>query len=375
VEKMVKKMSKLIMFYILYSTTCLGQEEIKFVDSCFSSVSFEGRRYDQFEDVCAYMTGKSKDLVVKNSNLFKVNNDSIYSILPPDGKYPTKYRAIKMMSYYELQNFKGEVNIIGLDPYAHFPVPITNAGDKRIMKNKGFLALRLVNQVKKNIEYNLSLTFLVLKHVEMDDGTVEVYANSKPQLEGSEQVGSFIAHPGKWQTQTITIEFNKKNVKWLFFCPKVREIPEYSDPIFIAAPCFHLTESLEASTTLEPRVITSDSLINKTIILKNLEFSTNKSEIESVSFEELNTLADHLNKNVSYTIALMGYTDNIGKEEDNQRLSEARAKAVANYLASKGIKMNRIEYKGNGSALPIASNETEQGRTANRRVTFKISEK
>ncbi len=115
--------------------------------------------------------------------------------------------------------------------------------------------------------------------------------------------------------------------------------------------------------------------LDEQVILKNLVFETNKSEILSASYEELNKVADYLNTKSEYKIALSGYTDNIGKEEVNQKLSEARAKAVADYLINKGIVNNRISYKGYGSTKPLTANDTEAGRLMNRRVEFVIKEK
>jgi outer membrane protein OmpA-like peptidoglycan-associated protein len=72
-------------------------------------------------------------------------------------------------------------------------------------------------------------------------------------------------------------------------------------------------------------------------------------------------------------ITIIGNTDNTGNEEKNRILSEARAKAVAEYLTSKNIDKSRIKYTGYGSSKPIASNDTEEGKQQNRRVEFIIS--
>jgi outer membrane protein OmpA-like peptidoglycan-associated protein len=112
--------------------------------------------------------------------------------------------------------------------------------------------------------------------------------------------------------------------------------------------------------------------IGESVILRNLVFETNKTEILPSSYEELNKVADYLIKHNKNKIELSGYTDNTGKEEDNQKLSEARAKAVADYLINKGILKERISYKGYGSTKPIATNNTEEGKQENRRVEFMI---
>ena len=116
------------------------------------------------------------------------------------------------------------------------------------------------------------------------------------------------------------------------------------------------------------------SELNKPIILKNITFEFGKSQLRESSFAELNNLATELKANPTYQINLSGHTDNIGQEEDNLKLSQARAKAVAEYLTSKGIAPTRITYKGYGSKQPITTNETEQGREQNRRVEFILTQ-
>lgn len=71
-------------------------------------------------------------------------------------------------------------------------------------------------------------------------------------------------------------------------------------------------------------------------------------------------------------VDVLGHTDSVGSDAYNQRLSEQRAQAVADYLASRGINPARIATRGYGETMPIASNDTEQGRAQNRRVEVKI---
>ena len=113
----------------------------------------------------------------------------------------------------------------------------------------------------------------------------------------------------------------------------------------------------------------------KTILLSNIFFKTNKSELLPKSFVELNKLLKIMNDNTNIAIEIIGHTDNVGAEKYNLKLSEARAKSVADYLINKGIKRKRIKYKGYGSSHPITDNNSEQGRMKNRRVEFKILKK
>ncbi len=114
----------------------------------------------------------------------------------------------------------------------------------------------------------------------------------------------------------------------------------------------------------------SGLLAAKPIVLKNVFFETGKSVLLPKSFPELNTLVNSLKKDSKANIEITGHTDNIGKEENNIKLSRARAKTVGDYLISKEIDKKRISCKGYGSSKPIAGNDTEQGKQKNRRVEF-----
>ena len=70
-------------------------------------------------------------------------------------------------------------------------------------------------------------------------------------------------------------------------------------------------------------------------------------------------------------IQINGHSDNAGSKSKNQRLSEQRAREVFEFLIKKGVQ-NKIYFKGYGSSLPIASNETDEGKAKNRRVEFEI---
>ncbi|MBI5401892.1 MAG: OmpA family protein [Ignavibacteriae bacterium] len=115
--------------------------------------------------------------------------------------------------------------------------------------------------------------------------------------------------------------------------------------------------------------------IGEVVRLNNIFFDFDKSELKQESYPELNRILKLLNDYPNIEIELSGHTDNIGKTEYNQTLSEKRAGAVAEYLFEKGISKNRVLVFGFGESKPLGSNETEQGRQKNRRVEFKIIKK
>ncbi|MBK7669059.1 MAG: OmpA family protein [Sphingobacteriaceae bacterium] len=131
-------------------------------------------------------------------------------------------------------------------------------------------------------------------------------------------------------------------------------------------------DSLVVTNQSEEVVPVFSPKTNATITLENVFFETNKSDLMPESFQELDSLAQYLKQELDTKITINGHTDNVGYEIKNQNLSEARAKAVAEYLISKGIDHLRIKYNGFGSKQPIATNDSEEGRQKNRRVEFII---
>lgn len=122
-----------------------------------------------------------------------------------------------------------------------------------------------------------------------------------------------------------------------------------------------------------PQVPEEDTLqVGTTIILHNIFFDFDKSVLLQQSYNELQNLVNILEAYPKMKIEIRGHTDGHGSADYNQRLSENRAKAVVDYLVSRGIDPKRLQYKGFGKSKPIASNTTEEGRARNRRVEFLI---
>lgn len=102
-------------------------------------------------------------------------------------------------------------------------------------------------------------------------------------------------------------------------------------------------------------------------------FDTNKAIIKPSSFKILDELGVVLKENPNVNISITGHTDNVGKDADNQKLSENRAKAVANYFQTKyKISPSRLETYGKGESEPLNGNASENDKSQNRRVEFVV---
>lgn len=106
--------------------------------------------------------------------------------------------------------------------------------------------------------------------------------------------------------------------------------------------------------------------------LENVEFEFAKAVLTPASLKILEPVLATMQANASLEIELSGHTDNIGGRDGNLRLSEARAKAVADHLIANGINASRIKTVGYGFDKPIAKNDTAEGRQRNRRTELKI---
>lgn len=108
------------------------------------------------------------------------------------------------------------------------------------------------------------------------------------------------------------------------------------------------------------------------IVLRGVKFTFDRAEISGVSRVVLDAGIDALSRYPNLRIEISGHTDSTGDASYNQGLSERRARAVADYMISKGIAASRLRVVGYGEGQPIADNSTHDGRAQNRRTELKI---
>lgn len=105
---------------------------------------------------------------------------------------------------------------------------------------------------------------------------------------------------------------------------------------------------------------------------QHIYFVTSSAVLLKKSFKGLDDIVDLLKMDPALKLYVDGYTDNTGKPEKNQILSEKRAGSVKKYVVGKGVGENRIVSVGHGAADPVADNKTAAGRSRNRRVVLKL---
>jgi outer membrane protein OmpA-like peptidoglycan-associated protein len=122
-----------------------------------------------------------------------------------------------------------------------------------------------------------------------------------------------------------------------------------------------------------PPVEVEAAVEEKIVITQKIHFEFNRAAIRPISYPILDDVTSLLQRNPQIRkIRVEGHTDGIGGDAYNQKLSEARANAVRNYLVQKGIEPDRLEAVGYGKTRPIADNATVIGRARNRRTEFTV---
>lgn len=112
--------------------------------------------------------------------------------------------------------------------------------------------------------------------------------------------------------------------------------------------------------------------VGQSVNIDFIYFETGKSTLKPASFRSLSALVDFLKEYPNVIVEIGGHTDSRGSKDVNQRISENRAKAVADFVLSMGIEKSRITSKGYNFEKPKETNRTAKGRAANRRVEFTI---
>ena len=103
-----------------------------------------------------------------------------------------------------------------------------------------------------------------------------------------------------------------------------------------------------------------------------VEFDSGSAVINEAYFPTLELAVAVMGLNPQAALVIEGHTDNVGSDEDNLVLSQARADAVVEYLADRGVEADRLQAVGVGEAEPVADNDTADGRFLNRRIEFDI---
>ena len=173
--------------------------------------------------------------------------------------------------------------------------------------------------------------------------------------------------------QCTTLTWSSSNASSVSIDPAVGRVtssgsqqvcPDRTTEYTISAMGVAETRTASTTVTVIPKVIDRMTI--------HVNFDFNKATIRKPDDADLQKAIDFIRKYPEAKISLEGYTDNIGSDAYNLKLSEKRADAVKEYLVKHGINGARIRTAGHGKADPVATNSTEAGRFQNRRVEILI---
>jgi OOP family OmpA-OmpF porin len=208
-----------------------------------------------------------------------------------------------------------------------------------------------------------------LFQIELSNGD---YLNDKENwMELSEE---FTATEAATHLTIGNFKSNKEtDIKKQRFIPRIRKAYYYIDHVQLIR--IDQPKEIEKPKAVIQEIQSEESTfkLNSVYTLKSVQFDFDKATLINKTTQELDKLANFLLKNPTLKITINGHTDYLGKAAYNQKLSEQRAKSVADYLITKGISKNRITSKGFGESQPIDPNEPEDAQAKNRRVEFMLS--
>jgi len=155
-------------------------------------------------------------------------------------------------------------------------------------------------------------------------------------------------------------------------CPEEKPASAKADEEPASAKADEKPASAKATAGKEEKKEVVEAREKLATAARAVQFESAKAILKDASYDVLDDVVAIMRQDPTYSLSISGYTDDVGDDEGNLRLSQDRAKACYDYLIFRGIKAERIRFAGFGEARPIASNETAEGREQNRRVVFEL---
>jgi outer membrane protein OmpA-like peptidoglycan-associated protein len=135
----------------------------------------------------------------------------------------------------------------------------------------------------------------------------------------------------------------------------------------------YMDQQEEELKTVEGATVEREGDMLRVTFESAILFDVDKADLKSSARDNLTKVSGVLNEYPDTDLVIEGHTDSQGSDAYNQTLSERRADSVKAFLMDQGVSQNRLRTKGYGELAPIASNDTPEGRSQNRRVEVKIT--
>lgn len=200
------------------------------------------------------------------------------------------------------------------------------------------------------------VTYTWIEDVIKRKGNTVMFMNE----EGDELIGIW-CYDNDWSQYGFWILNRKKGIP---FEPQVNE-----EPLPEAVPSELVNIKPEASIVQQ---MEQELKVQKKMVVYGINFKFNSAELLAESYTVLRQIFEVLQKNTGMKIRIEGHTDDRGSDEYNRKLSLQRAEAVRQFFIRSGIEANRLQAEGKGELQPVADNESELGRSLNRRVEMHL---
>lgn len=164
---------------------------------------------------------------------------------------------------------------------------------------------------------------------------------------------------GQFQLKLVATGKVRIKLQQMYYMP-FNEVIDFDENIYLAG-----------DTVIKEFLMESIG-VGQQITLDKIQFETGKSHLVSASYDHIDLLVMLMKSNPEMVIEIAGHTDNTGGKKSSLKLSEERVEEVKRVLIEKGVDKKRIKGMGYGGTKPVASNSTEEGKTKNRRVEFKV---
>lgn len=137
-------------------------------------------------------------------------------------------------------------------------------------------------------------------------------------------------------------------------------------------PGYNVRDAITVLSASERAADSCQNLMREKTAKGTINFERAQADLTSDSAQTLRDLAEIANECPDFSIEIEGHTDAEGTDERNQRLSDRRARAVADFLVHNGVSAGRLSTRGYGATRPVADNATAEGRAKNRRIEFNV---
>ncbi|HPR30971.1 MAG TPA: OmpA family protein [Prolixibacteraceae bacterium] len=297
-----------------------------------------------------------------------------------NGEFPGKWDLVT--GTVENAQFQGE-NVIYIRETGNFPngiVPLIKEAPGDYLPDEFTLELNCYFEKDVfNSNYRIYL-FDSKKQKKLPYLYIDIYVNkisfsskgTEKQYPDTER--SNVDKVSKWRH--ISVSFNKRALKVYMDDVRLINIPSIEEnPTGISLSSNHASENknlfvknvrlAKGAVPLYDKILTEGKYVTN-----GIRFDVNKATIKPESMGTLNYVYKMMNDNPTLNFSVEGHTDSDGDESLNQKLSEARAKAVMDKLIEMGISSGRLKSKGWGESQPVAGNATTEEKAQNRRVEF-----